>query len=242
MFDLGGEEAEDLEEIKYTYTETKEFDEKELLSMEKEMLGIYITGHPLEKMWEQMKVQTNINTLKMLEIKDQMLETGKSKEYKDGQIVKYAGIINSVKKKYTKNNKIMAFVTVEDLYGQAEIIVFDSVYQNSSSILVTDSIVLVEGRISIREDDDTKIVANKIEVFGEKKQKVLEIDVTNLKEEQKAKLRGTIKFFSGDNNNIPVKIKNGDSISSAGGIFITPRILEEFKKITGNENSNIIEV
>ena len=51
----------------------------------------------------------------------------------------------------------MAFVTVEDLYGQAEIIVFDSVYQNSSSILVTDSIVLVEGRISIREDDDTKI-------------------------------------------------------------------------------------
>jgi len=242
MFDLGGEEAEDLEEIKYNYTETKEFDEKELLSMEKEMLGIYITGHPLEKMWEQMKNQTNINTLKMLEIKDQMLETGKSKEYKDGQIVKYAGIINSVKKKYTKNNKIMAFVTVEDLYGQAEIIVFDSVYQNSSSILVTDSIVLVEGRISIREDDDTKIVANKIEVFGEKKQKVLEINVTNLTEPQKAKLRGAIKFFSGDNNNMPVKIINGDSISNAGGIFITPRILEELKKITDNENSNIIEV
>jgi len=242
MFDLGGESAEDLEEIKYTYTETKEFDEKELLSMEKEMLGIYITGHPLEKMWEQMKKQTNINTLKILEIKDQMLETGKSKEYKDGQIVKYAGIINSVKKKYTKNNKIMAFVTVEDLYGQAEIIVFDSVYQNSSNILVADSIVLVEGRVSIREDDDTKIVANKIEVFGEKKQKVLEINVTNLTDEQKAKLRGAIKFFSGDNNNVPVRIINGDSISNSGGIFITPRILEEFKKITGDENCNIVEV
>ena len=136
----------------------------------------------------------------------------------------------------------MAFVTIEDLYGQAEIIVFDSVYQNSSNILVIDSIVLVEGRISIREDDDTKIVANKIEVFGEKKQKVLEINVTNLIDEQKVKLRGAIKFFSGDNNNIPVKIINGETISNSGGIFITPRILEEFKKITGEENSNIVEV
>ena len=65
-------------------------------------------------------------------------------KYKDGQNIKYAGIITSIKKKYTKNNKIMAFVTIEDLYGSAEMIVFENAYINAGKSLVEENIVMVD--------------------------------------------------------------------------------------------------
>ena len=124
MFDLGSEEQkQELNEIKYTFENHEELQNKELLSLEKEMLGIYISGHPLEKLRTQIEAQTNISTIDLRAIDEQMSseqentemimtrQSGKTK-YKDGQTVKYAGIITSIKKKYTKNNKIMAFVTI----------------------------------------------------------------------------------------------------------------------------------
>lgn len=245
MFDLGSEEEkEQLNEIKYTYDEKEELPEKELLSLEKEMLGIYISGHPLEKLKEQIQAQTNINTIDLRAIDEQMSSTqdevemimtrqsGKTK-YKDGQNIKYAGIITSIKKKYTKNNKIMAFVTIEDLYGTAEIIVFENAYIKSGKSLVEENIVMVDGRLSIREDDTTTIIANEIKDFGEQKQKNFILDITNASEEQKEKLRGAIRFFSGDRNNINVKIKIGEELKDCGQIYLTDDILTEFEEILG---------
>ena len=238
MFDMGGDCEEDLDKIKYNYTILEEYSEKELLSMEKEMLGLYITGHPLESIRTEIESQTNINTLKMIEAKEEELETGKI-ILKDGQNVKFAGIISSIKKKYTKTNKIMAFVTIEDLYGSCEIIVFENCYLNCSDVLIEDNIVLVEGRLSIREDEDTKIVASRITKFGTKNSRILEIDITDITEEQKEKLRGAIKFFAGDRNNIAVKIINGDSSVMSGGIFINDEILNEFRQIVGYDKIKV---
>ncbi len=238
MFDMGGDSGEDLDKIKYNYTILEEYSEKELLSMEKEMLGLYITGHPLESIRNEIESQTNINTLKMIEAKEEELETGKV-ILKDGQNVKFAGIINSIKKKYTKTNKLMAFVTIEDLYGSCEIIVFENCYLNCSDVLIEDNIVLVEGRLSIREDEDTKIVASKITKFGSKNSRILEINITDIAEEQKEKLRGAIRFFAGDKNNIAVKIINGDSSVMSGGIFINDEIFNEFRQIVGYDRANI---
>ena len=100
-----------------------------MLFREKEMLGIYIAGHPLEKIKNQLEMQTTINTYQIKKIKEDIEETGMAK-YEDNQMVKYAGIITSVKKKYTKTNKLMAFVTVEDMYGTTEVIIFENCYQN----------------------------------------------------------------------------------------------------------------
>lgn len=251
MFDLGTEkEKEQLNEIKYTYLEKQELPEKELLSLEKEMLGIYISGHPLEKMRSQIEAQTNINTINLRAIDEQMStnlddlelivkkQSGKIK-YKDGQIVKYAGIINSIKKKYTKNNKIMAFVTIEDLYGTAEIIVFENIYLKSSKSLAEENIVMVEGRLSIREDDTTTIIAIKIKDFGEQKQDILTLNITEATEEQKEKLRGAIRFFAGDKNNINVQIKVGEEVRPCGQIYLTEEILKIFEEILGKENTII---
>ncbi len=235
MFDLNPED-EKVNDLKYSFTQLKEFTDKELLSMEKEMLGLYISGHPLEELRTQIEGTTNINTLQMRNINDNPNEIENNVQFfKDGQIVKFAGIINSVKKKYTKNNTIMAFLTVEDLYGQAEVIVFESCYEQAQNILLNDKIVLIEGRLSIREDEETKIVANKITEFGNKKQHLLQIDITNLDEEKKAQLRGAIKFFSGDSNNIGITVKDSNEVKPCGGIYLNELIQKEFEELVGEQ-------
>ncbi len=252
MFDLGSEqEKEEMQEIKYTFEEHEEMSNKELLSIEKEMLGIYISGHPLEKLREQIEAQTTINSINLRAIDEQMSssnienpemimtrQSGKLK-YKDGQNIKYAGIISSIKKKYTKNNKIMAFVTIEDLYGTAEILVFESAYLKAGKSLVEENIVIVEGRLSIREDETTTIIANEIKEFGEQKQKILTLDITNASEEQKEKLRGALRYFNGDKNNINVQIKIDGETKPCGQIYLTDQIQEIFEEILGEEKVSI---
>ena len=250
MFDFGKtEESNDMEKLKYNYTTLKEYTDQELLSMEKEMLGIYISGHPLEKYREQIAKQANINTLQIREFEQisqaemenpELLDNrGQFKLLQDGQFVKFAGIITSIKKKYTKNNKIMAFATLEDLYGSIEVIIFENCYLQCSNELIDENIVLVEGRLSIREDEDTKIVAREIKKFEDTKSKSLYINITNLSEEKKNQLRGALKFFTGDKNNVPVVIINGERNDPAGGLYVTKDILEELQEIVGQENAKI---
>ena len=269
MFDLGGTEEEKIESMKYSFTTLKEFEEKELLSMEKEMLGIYISGHPLGKIKEQIQKVATINTLQM----SQIAEEGNLNQ--DGKQVKYVGIITSIKKKYTKRNTLMAFMTVEDLYGSTEIIVFDSCYSKSQNILLDENIVIIDGRLSIREDEPVKIVANNITEFNSativsgnnfvgagpvsartdinansnpvgvdahidpqnRTPKVLTLNITNASETQKDKLRGAIRFFSGDRNNIAVQVNDNGQIKPCGAICLNQEILEQFKEILGEENT-----
>ena len=211
------------------------------------MLGLYISGHPLEKLRDKIETLSNINTLLMREVHEEEQETLEGEiqqmpKYKDGQVVRIVGIVDSVKKKYTKTNKIMAFVTIEDLYGQCEIIVFENCYQMCSNFLLDENIVVVEGRLSIREDEDVKIVANRIIEFSESNissgnsNNVVKIDITNLDEQTKNRLRGIIKFFSGEKNNKALQIQNGDKVSPAGGIFVNEEILKEFEEIVGKGN------
>jgi len=230
MFDLGSDDS-NINEIKYNYIELPEYTEKELLSQEKEMLGIYISGHPLEKIIDQIRIQTNINTMQMKQIDNE-----EEVDFKDGQNVKFAGIISSVKKKFTKTNKIMAFVSIEDMYGTAEIIAFENTYMNAGDALVVDNVVLVDGRLSIREDEETKIVANEIITFGERKQSALILDITNATEEQKVKLRGALKFFSGEKNNLQVYVRIENDLKSCGLIYVTNEIIKFFEEILGKEN------
>ena len=245
MFDLAMPE-ENIKELQYSFNVQKEFSEKDLLSMEKEMLGIYISGHPLEKLREQIERETNVNSMKLKEIanlQSTVLDEGeyiaRKNEYKDGQFVKYAGIITSVKKKYTKNNTIMAFVTVEDLYGTVEIIVFENCYQEASKYLVEESIVMVEGRLSIREDDEPKIVARSIKIFGDNKRKILTIDINGMEEKDKDKLRGIIRYFQGDKNNTPVQIMEDGDLKPCGAIYLTDDILKEIEEAIGKERIEI---
>lgn len=242
MFDIGTkQEKEDMEKQKYKFEEYEEMPEKEILSMEKEMLGIYISGHPLEKMREQIIHSTNINSLDLSKIAEQadttnieentqQIQTTKPK-FVDGQKVKYAGIITSIKKKYTKNNKIMAFITIEDLYGTAEIIAFENAVVNAGKSLIEENIVVVDGRLSIRDDQEPTIIANEIKDLGEEKPNVITFDITNYTEEQKEKLRCAIKYFSGDRNNMNVQVKIGEDIKPCGAIYYNDEVKKIFDRI-----------
>ena len=243
MFDIGTkQEKEDMEKQKYKFEEYEEMPEKEMLSMEKEMLGIYISGHPLEKMREQIMHSTNINSLDLSKIAEQadttnmeenntqQIQTAKPK-FVDGQKVKYAGIITSIKKKYTKNNKIMAFITIEDLYGTAEIIAFENAVVNAGKSLIEENIVVVDGRLSIRDDQEPTIIANEIKDLGEEKPNVITFDITNYTEEQKEKLRCAIKYFSGDRNNMNVQVKIGEDIKPCGAIYYNDEVKKIFDRI-----------
>ena len=155
----------------------------------------------------------------------------------------------------------MAFVTLEDLYGSMETVVFENVYTQSANSLIEDNIVLVEGRLSIREDEENvSIVASKIQnveakgtfpnassvpfdssLAGTKNEGLrrinnLEINITNLSEEVKDKLRGALKFFAGDRNNTALFILNGENKLPAGGIFLNGNTLNEIEEIVGKEN------
>ena len=251
MFDLGStEEKEELKEIQYTFEEHEELPNKELLSLEKEMLGIYISGHPLEKLRTQIEMQTNINTIQLRQIDEQMnsqirmeeVTNNETNKFADGQRIKYAGIITSIKKKYTKNNKIMAFVTIEDLYGTAEIICFENAYINAGKSLVEDNIVLVDGRLSIREDDTATIIANEIRDFGERKQKILSLDITDATEEEKSRLRGALRYFSGDKNNINVQVSVQGQAKPCHAIYLTDEIQKVLEDIIGQDKVQIEEV
>lgn len=249
MFDMGTkEEKEDMQKKKYAFEIHQEVSDKEKLSMEKEMLGIYISGHPLEKYRKLIQQQTNISTLDINQIEEQNntenIEHGYNAiaKFKDGQQIRYAGIITSIKKKYTKNNKIMAFVTIEDLYGSVEIIVFESAYMKSKDSLIEENIVIVDGRLSIREDDATTIIANEIKDFKEQKKQKLVFDISDLDEEKKAKLRGGICYFSGDKNNMQVFVKIADEEKSCGAIFVNDKIISIFKEIIGIERVVVLQL
>ena len=260
MFDFGATNDDvenNMDDIKYAFVEKEEFSEKELLSQEKEMLGIYLSGHPLSKLKEEIEKQTTISTrdIDAIDNKTNIDEENipelemvsgydlqKASKFRDGQEVKIAGIITSIKKKFTKTNRIMAFVTIEDLYGQAEIIAFENAYLTAKDSLIEENIVLIKGRLSIREEEKTSIIANEITNFGVQKRKELIINITNLDEPIKKKLRGAIKYFNGEMNNIAVEVQDGENILKCGAIYLTGAIYEVFQDIVGKENIELREI
>ena len=244
MFDIANTE-EDIKKMKYDYIEKPEFSDKEILSMEKEMLGIYISGHPLEKYRELIENKTTLNTM-IIEEANEMLESSGECSLKDGKNITIAGVITGIKKKFTKNNKLMVFISLEDLYGPYEVISFENAYMNASQLINEDNIIVVNGRISIRNEQEVTIVANSIKDIESLSQNggknvenlPLQINVTDLSEEQKGKLRGAIRILSKQNCNRRLSIKNGETISDCGSIYCDNKIIEEFKKIAGEKNVN----
>jgi DNA polymerase-3 subunit alpha len=126
-----------------------------LMSMEKDMLGVYITDHPLSE-YEDMMARIVTATSEDL---SNIQEGG---PLKDGATVTMAGMISSKRTLVTKNNKMMAFLQLEDFIGTTEVIVFPNVYERIFDILQDDSIIVVKGTINCKEEENPKILANKI--------------------------------------------------------------------------------
>ncbi len=143
-----------------TLPNIEELSKKELLSLEKEMLGIYVSGHPLDEYNENLKKFISNSTLDFIKNEDDQVEN-----IKDGQKVIVGGIISSITSNFTKNNKQMAFLTLEDLFGTIEVIVFPDVFSKYSKFLKEDSVVVIEGKASISENQSSKIICSSIKPY-----------------------------------------------------------------------------
>ncbi len=143
------------------YIQLPDISDREKLIYEKEMLGIYVSGHPLDKIYKYLERIVNINGRNKAEIMAE-IEEGKTPNFRDNQNIKFAGIINSVVKRYTRNGKILTILEVEDIYGSFEVLVFEQIYEKSKDILVEDKIIGIVGRLSVKENDEPKIIAQSI--------------------------------------------------------------------------------
>ncbi len=149
------------------YPRLPEFDPPELLAMEKEMLGLYVTGHPLD---EYDQAILKLTTLDSSAFADLAVDGEEANERvatpaADGDRVIMAGMLAGRKNKTTKNNDLMSFLTIEDLYGQYEVLVFPKVLAASAALLNGGNVLLIGGRLSMREDDKPKLVAEQIAVL-----------------------------------------------------------------------------
>ncbi|QXM06467.1 DNA polymerase III subunit alpha [Crassaminicella indica] len=144
----------------------KEFPQKDLLIMEKEVLGLYISGHPLSEYEREIKEISTMNTGDLLELSENQQEDNR---LKDGSYIRIGGLIGHRKNKITKNNNMMAFITLEDLFGSVEVLVFPKIFDKYINLLYEDSVVIIEGKISMREDEEPKIIAEKILPLMKKK-------------------------------------------------------------------------
>jgi len=136
-----------------------EYNEKAILAMEKEMVGVYLSGHPLSQYEKELEARTNTNCSEIAELKE---NTEQDNILRDGSKVIIGGIIIKKQNKITKNNNMMAFITLEDLYGTIEIIIFPRTYESYKELLYEDSIILVEGTLNIAEEETPKLMCNKI--------------------------------------------------------------------------------
>lgn len=236
MFDFGSEIKN---ESVYSLIEVPEMDKKDLLSQEKDVLGLYISGHPLDSYSAEIDKFSNVKSYEL--VLDE--ETGKT-TFLDGQLVKFIGIVNNVKIKITKNNDIMAFVTFEDLYGEITTIVFPKTYVQYKAVLYEDNIVKVEGRVNIKEDE-LSVVALKLETmqlrekeylsnFNERKKLTINIP-QGLAPEELTNLREFIKQISNQKGNMIVEIDNNGN-KKEFSMFINERAYSELKKLVGEEN------
>ena len=239
MFDMGG--SENLEnDVVYSMLKLPEMDKKDLLSQEKDVLGLYVSGHPLDSFADEISKYSNIKSIDL----DFDEETGPASYLVDGQLVKFIGIVNHVKVKITKNNDIMAFVSFEDLYGEITVIVFPKTYVQYKAVLFDDNIVKVEGRLNIKEDEIT-ISALKLQTLskheknylvGAKERKSLTINIPEgLSDIELKNLREFIKKISNQKGNMKVTIDNKGN-QKEFDMLINERVYKELREMIGEEN------
>ena len=163
LFDSGFEAYNNL---KIEYPNIKEFENKHLLIMEKEMTGIYISGHPLQEYDESLETFTNTKISDICKpeetLESDLVEIDKAFNVKDGDRVVIGGILSEVKKKVTKKNEFMAFVNLEDMEASVECIVFTKSFEKYRHLIEEDSLVIIKGRISIKEDEP-KVICEDIQ-------------------------------------------------------------------------------
>lgn len=244
FFDLGENQSESAD---VEAPDVEEFPKTELLKMEKEMTGLYLSGHPMDKYADLCTRLGFVTTVDLLESGNEELS-----KYKDRSRVSLCGIITHVTLKQTRsNNATMAFVTVEDLYGSIEIILFPKTLEQYKGLVYEGSIICINGTLSLEEEKDAKVLADFI---GEaptehtakkqssepkkKRKSALYLRFNNKNDERILLAKRVTSIFDGT---IPLYFYYIDSREyelqpRADFVEVNKTELDELKRILGDEN------
>ena len=237
LFDLVSEEEKKAYEVRFPNVE--EYSKEIKLGFEKEVLGIYLSGHPLEEYEE--KWRKNISAVTA----DFMLdEETNAVKIKDNQSVVIGGIITEKTIKYTKQNKAMAFITVEDLFGTVEVIIFPRDYEKYSRYLNEDEKVFVAGHANVEEDKNGKLICEKIYSFDDTKRELWLQFATKEAFEEKEKELYSLLYGSDGNDEIVIYIASPRAMKRLGqnyNIHINPELVGNLTEFLGEKNVKIVE-
>ena len=237
LFDLVGEEERKDYEIRMP--DVGEYGKEELLAFEKEVLGIYVSGHPLddyEALWRK-----NISAVTSDFVWDE--ESGSTKAAENSYAV-IGGMITSKTVKYTRKNQAMAFLTVEDLVGSVEVVVFPKDYERFRNILTEDRKVFVRGRVSGEEDKDSKLICEKIWSFEDIPRELwIQFPDMAAFQEQESELYGFLREEEGKDRVI-IYVRNPKAVkrlSENWGITASGKLLQNLMDRFGKENVKVVE-
>lgn len=225
---------------KPTEVEIPKLDEMDLmlrLSHEKQTLGIYISGHPVERYKEQYKPLVNCNTL---DIKRTAFE--EETDLKDGDLVAFAGIVSSRKIKYTKKNEEMAFISLEDKLGSVELVAFPKVFAEFKKNLAEGTVIVAKGRLQIRDEQDSTVILNHVtELKSNVKPRRLYIRFEKGQTHSEDEILAVLDKYKGD---IPVmlydeKTKVTKTARADHFVTICDRLIDELSDILGARNVKI---
>ncbi|WP_304509157.1 DNA polymerase III subunit alpha [Anaerotignum sp.] len=214
-----------------------EYEPRDKLAMEKEVLGIYVSGHPLAEYQDRLSRKTSHNSLDFLPDE----EGEERQQIADQTKVIIGGMIAGVSVKYTRNNDKMAFLTLEDFRGTVEVIVFPKVYQQFSELLLEETVILIKGRANVSADGEAKVIASQIQVLQLEEEKVpttLWLKIENGKE---ISLQQIIAVLMRHKGNIPVYIyqeKTKDKMKAERKYWVNGslELQEELKLLLGEAN------
>ncbi len=248
LFDMGSDLARHSEPVLRYYDE---FPLYELLSMEKETTGLYLSGHPMSEYTEMAA------KLCCAKISDLNSSDSDNAVYKDGERVKTMGIITQVKKKVTKSDTTMAFVDLEDITGSIEVVVFPKTLLQNSPLISEGKVVVIKGRLDVRDDEPPKLICEFI-LTPEKAQEELPVKTSSEAKTQSDKKikRGLFLRFSSEN--CPELIQAEKLLSIFDGrtplyyyfadkkeyknlpfdrfVDVNEPLIDELKKVLGEEN------
>jgi DNA polymerase-3 subunit alpha len=237
LFDLVSEEEK--QDYTIRYPNLPEFAKEELLGYEKEVLGIYLSGHPLDAYLQKMAKNTTGNAADFMREEDSGEIT-----VKEGQQVVVGGMIAACQVKFTKTNKQMAFVTLEDLTGSVEVIVFPRQFELYRQFLTEDAKVFVVGKASVEDEQNGKIICDRIVPFDDMPKKIwLQFSDKEAFRKQERTLYGILREHAG-NDEIYVYLHEEKVYKSLGKryeVHASPQLFAQLSEVVGEKNIKVVE-
>ena len=227
------------------FPDIEEFDKRTILKMEKQTIGMYLSGNPMGEYKDKIKSITKYNIGSILD----SVEKNEDGSYKiakggiqDGETVKICAIISSRKNKTTRNNSQMAFLKLEDEYGSIEVLVFPKILTQFSNILQEENIIVAQGKVSIREDEEPKLLLERavsLDMVNPPAKKETVFIRMNTKNSENFNLYREVALKYPGNGNVCLffeDTRNSLSASDNMKLMLSEEAVNELKRRFGEEN------